>query len=153
VSEWLSADSCAELLDLRTRKGEPNRRAFLVRIATREDFPAPAFTGRMRRWNRAEVLAWIECHPINLPTECNHPRADQPTCLYRHFAADGTLLYVGISLTAVQRLREHREDSHWYSQVSRIELQWLESRLDAIRAERIAIATERPKYNKAGRHG
>jgi len=59
VSEWLSADSCAELLDLRTRKGEPNRRAFLERFACRQSFPVPAGEGALRRWERAAVLRWM----------------------------------------------------------------------------------------------
>jgi hypothetical protein len=141
------------LLDLRTRDGRPNRRAFLTKFAVRDDFPVPAFEGRSRRWKRAEVEEWKIAHEIDLPTVCNHPRSDQPTCLYRHFDGEGALLYVGISLTAVQRLREHREDSAWYRTVVRVELQWFENRLDAIRAEKTAIATENPKHNKVWRHG
>lgn len=50
---WLSADSCAELLDLR------NRRAFLERYACRPSFPAPAGYGKDRRWERKAILAWM----------------------------------------------------------------------------------------------
>jgi hypothetical protein len=31
--------------------------------------------------------------------------------LYRNFAADGTLLYVGINLSAFERLRAHRQNA------------------------------------------
>lgn len=58
-AQWLSADSCAELLDLRTRDGRPNRRAFLERYACRQSFPVPAGTGAMRRWERSAVLRWM----------------------------------------------------------------------------------------------
>ena len=51
---WLSADSCAELLDL------PNRRAFLERYACRPSFPVPAGTGKGRRWERVAVIRWMQ---------------------------------------------------------------------------------------------
>lgn len=53
-SLWLSADSCAELLDLK------NRRAFLERYACRPSFPAPAGHGKDLRWERAAVLRWMQ---------------------------------------------------------------------------------------------
>src|SRR5438067_656371 len=40
-----------------------------------------------------------------------------PTQLYRHFDADGTLLYVGISLSALQRLRGHRA-AEWIDRIT-----------------------------------
>lgn len=58
-AEWLSAESCAELLDLRTRDGKPNRRAFLERFAVRGSFPKPAAIGGIKRWERAAVLRWM----------------------------------------------------------------------------------------------
>ena len=39
-----------------------------------------------------------------------------PGCqLYRHFDCDGVLLYVGISLSTVARLCEHKHSSKWYA--------------------------------------
>jgi len=74
-----------------------------------------------------------------------------PTSLYRHFDGDGCLLYVGISLSAVARLAEHRRESHWYSQIARVEIENFEDREDALEAEAEAIRNEKTLYNIAGR--
>lgn len=59
-SEWLSADSCAAMLDLRTRDGKVSRRAFLERVAVRSSFPAAVnIPGIGKRWPRAAVVAWM----------------------------------------------------------------------------------------------
>lgn len=57
---WLSAESCAEKLDLRTRDGKVSRRAFLERYACRPSFPAPAGNGRDRRWEWIAVDRWMK---------------------------------------------------------------------------------------------
>lgn len=69
------------------------------------------------------------------------------TALYRHFAADGTLLYVGISLSWPERTRAHRSDSRWFDQVARLEIEHFPTRDEALAAEREAIQCERPKFN------
>lgn len=73
--------------------------------------------------------------------------ADRPTSLYRHFAVDGTLLYVGISLSWPARTRAHRQQSQWFQEVARVEIEQFPSREAAIDAERAAILSERPKFN------
>lgn len=74
----------------------------------------------------------------------------QKTALYRHFDASDRLLYVGISLSAVQRLAQHRTGAKWFDQIARVDVQWLPSREDALAAESEAIRTERPQHNIAG---
>lgn len=69
------------------------------------------------------------------------------THLYRHFNAGGELLYVGISLSAVHRLGQHKEHSHWFSTISRVEIQKFETREEALLAETHAIRDEKPKHN------
>jgi excinuclease UvrABC nuclease subunit len=71
------------------------------------------------------------------------------TALYRHFDAAGRLLYVGISLSAVQRLAQHRLTAHWFERIARIEIEWRDSREEALIAEIQAIARERPECNTA----
>jgi len=71
-----------------------------------------------------------------------------PCFLYRHFAADGTLLYVGISLNSVVRLSQHKDASPWFAEIARIEIENFESRPVALAAERAAVQAENPKYNK-----
>jgi predicted GIY-YIG superfamily endonuclease len=67
--------------------------------------------------------------------------------LYRHFAADGELLYVGVSLSALRRLQQHQQRSPWFDHIARVEIQAFQSRGEALTAERQAIATERPTHN------
>jgi len=75
---------------------------------------------------------------------------NEPTQLYRHFDAQGRLLYVGISLSAVARLTQHRNSSDWYSQISRVEIQKFDTRLEAEGAEWEAIQKENPIHNIIG---
>ncbi|MFG6084244.1 hypothetical protein ACEUZ9_000493 [Paracoccus litorisediminis] len=72
-----------------------------------------------------------------------------PTDLYRHFSKDGELLYVGISLPAVARLKQHKSRAPWYSKIDRITIERFPSRADALLAEGRAICTERPVHNIA----
>lgn len=71
------------------------------------------------------------------------------TCyLYRHFDSNNELLYVGISLSALVRLGQHKEHSHWYHSIVRVEIEQFPSRKEALLAETKAIENENPKHNK-----
>lgn len=72
---------------------------------------------------------------------------DIPTSLYRHFACDGSLLYVGISLSWLARTKAHSRSSRWFEQVAKVEIERFPSRAAALDAERDAIRSERPKFN------
>jgi len=76
--------------------------------------------------------------------------SNEPTQLYRHFDAQDRLLYVGISLSTVARLTQHRISSDWYSQISRVEIQKFDTRSEAEGAEWEAIQKEKPIYNIIG---
>jgi hypothetical protein len=80
------------------------------------------------------------------PAGVSRPEEKQ-TSLYRHFAADGSLLYVGISLSWPARTRSHSHSSTWFEQVVRVEIEQFLSREAALEAERSAIKSERPKFN------
>ena len=71
----------------------------------------------------------------------------RPTALYRHYDAEGTLLYVGISLNAAARLAQHREHATWYSQITSVTIEKFDSRDEALAAETVAIRKESPRYN------
>jgi hypothetical protein len=60
--------------------------------------------------------------------------------LYRHFDKDGRLLYVGVSLNAINRLAEHRA-SHWFSEIATIKVETFEDR----------AAASSPNKNKVAR--
>ena len=57
--------------------------------------------------------------------------ADRGCALYRHFTADGTLLYVGISLSALNRLGQHRQNAEWFDKIARVEIEHFPTRAAA----------------------
>jgi predicted GIY-YIG superfamily endonuclease len=67
--------------------------------------------------------------------------------LYRHWDAEGNLLYVGVSSRISQRIKEHSKHSKWWLDVASITLEHFETREDVIAAEINAIEKEKPKHN------
>lgn len=68
--------------------------------------------------------------------------------LYRHFDAEDKLLYVGISLSSLHRLGQHKDHSHWFNQISRVTIENFSDRKLAMDAEREAIRKEKPIHNR-----
>jgi len=68
--------------------------------------------------------------------------------LYRHFDKDGVLLYVGRSVNAATRLLGHKRQSGWYDDITTITIEKFDSLEEVIKAEKKAIATENPMYNR-----
>lgn len=71
----------------------------------------------------------------------------KPTTLYRLYAADEELLYVGIAGNPGRRFEQHRKDKQWWGDVANIQLEHHTTRDSASKAERNQIQTLRPKYN------
>lgn len=71
----------------------------------------------------------------------------KPCELYRHFDADGRLLYVGIAWCTTERLMGHKSGSHWFGQITRIEIERFPTRRGALDAETTAITNENPVFN------
>jgi GIY-YIG catalytic domain len=69
------------------------------------------------------------------------------TQLYRHFDKDGRLLYVGVSISALQRLAQHQTSSAWVPTIAKILVEAYPTREEALEAEVIAIRRERPMFN------
>lgn len=68
--------------------------------------------------------------------------------LYRMYDADGVLLYVGISKSAIRRMTEHADTQPWWSDVATQTIEHIEcDRRQALDIERDTIKRERPKYN------
>jgi hypothetical protein len=74
-------------------------------------------------------------------------RENGPTQLYRHYDDAGVLLYVGISLSTILRLSQHKTDSAWFGRISTIKIEHFATRRDAIAAEVRAVRDERPLHN------
>ena len=72
---------------------------------------------------------------------------DKPTALYRLYAEDGTLLYIGISHQPEARFGQHSDSKEWWPQVVRREVEWFADRPAAAAAEVVAIRTEDPEHN------
>lgn len=70
-----------------------------------------------------------------------------PTTLYRFFDAHGKLLYVGVSVNAPYRITQHRQTKDWFEDVASATFSHLPTRVDALEAEAVAIATEDPEMN------
>ena len=68
--------------------------------------------------------------------------------LYRFFDGSGTLLYVGISCSALRRFLEHKNEKSWWPEIARSTLEHFDTRQQALDAEKAAIQKEKPKYNK-----
>lgn len=73
------------------------------------------------------------------------------TDLYRHYDSRSELLYVGISLSAVARLSQHKLHAHWFTDIRRVEIERFDTPDRARAAERKAIKGEKPKHNIAHR--
>jgi len=69
------------------------------------------------------------------------------TQLYRHYNSTGELLYIGISLSVLNRLGQHKDNSHWFNSITNISIESYNTREEALIAERDSIINERPYYN------
>lgn len=69
------------------------------------------------------------------------------TALYRLYAADGALLYIGITQDLDERWRQHSSRKEWWPQVARRAVSWCVSRSEALRLEAEAIKAEHPLHN------
>lgn len=67
--------------------------------------------------------------------------------LYRFFAHDESLLYVGITMSLPARLSQHRDMKEWWHEVDRVAVEHYSSREKALAAEKDAILAECPRYN------
>jgi hypothetical protein len=76
------------------------------------------------------------------------PEIDDPYALYRYFDTRSRLLYVGISGDLANRDRSHISRSRWMQLVASSTVERLKTLEDVQAAERKAIETERPLFNR-----
>jgi predicted DNA-binding transcriptional regulator AlpA len=124
-------------------------------------FPRPMLTGRVHPvYSASEIQAWLKgamvpiWRVVAIPRAPRAPRAEDKTLpceLYRWFSADGSLLYVGISLSSVARAFQHRSEAVWYREACSMTIERCASVKEALSREAEAIRAERPRYNIRGR--
>lgn len=68
-------------------------------------------------------------------------------CVYRHYDADGNLLYVGCAKDVKARQSGHKATSKWFPLVDRIDVSEPMEMKEAFQAEREAIWDENPDFN------
>lgn len=72
---------------------------------------------------------------------------EERAAVYRFFAADDTLLYVGVTQRFGTRWSNHARQKPWWSQVARQAVVWYDTRAEALAVETEAIKTEGPVHN------
>ena len=117
-------------------------------------FPSPDASGKYRR---SDVIMWEVLKDADQvatqdqagdeyePTPIQH--GEDGHHLYRHFDKDGVLLYVGVSQSALHRLKKHRHVSPWFKSIAKVDLTVYKCKDDALIAERQAIKREKPLHN------
>lgn len=68
--------------------------------------------------------------------------------VYRLWAADDSLLYIGSTGNWPLRMTQHQRHQPWWGQITRTALDYFPTREAAYAAERIAIQLEHPRHNK-----
>jgi hypothetical protein len=69
------------------------------------------------------------------------------TAVYRLFASDAALLYIGVAKDFGVRWKRHAHAQPWWSEVQRQTVDWYPDRELALAVEKDAIRSERPLYN------
>ncbi|MFD6935271.1 GIY-YIG nuclease family protein [Streptomyces goshikiensis] len=82
-------------------------------------------------------------------TLSNPAPSDRPAAVYRLFASDGTLLYIGSAYHPEERAKAHQH-KEWGPLVARRTDEWHVTREDAYEAEGQAIQSEDPAHNMVG---
>lgn len=69
------------------------------------------------------------------------------TTLYRHWDKDDNLLYIGISLSKLQRLGQHSRNATWFDKITKVTMESFPTRKIALQKEKEAITSEYPIHN------
>ncbi|MFI2663253.1 hypothetical protein [Micromonospora carbonacea] len=82
------------------------------------------------------------------PTGASYNINNRRTALYRHYDAEGRLLYVGVTFNPGHRASGHRAYAEWIDQATTFTGTWFPTRAEALAAEKEAIRAEKPIYNR-----
>lgn len=75
-------------------------------------------------------------------------RENEPHHVYRYYAKDGSVLYVGCTYNINKRDGQHSE-KHWYADVDHMVYETFTTRRTALMGEQVAIYRYSPRHNKA----
>jgi len=75
------------------------------------------------------------------------------TALYRFYGCDKALLYVGITGQPIERWVKHRRNARWWPAAAYVSVEIHPTEWQALDAERHAIRTENPSFNKRSARG
>lgn len=78
----------------------------------------------------------------------DRPLVHGPTLVYRFYASDGALLYIGVTGRLDERITAHRRKAEWWPLVASLVTEWQPNMWTALDAERAAICAEAPAFNK-----
>lgn len=85
---------------------------------------------------------------VQLATDEESPSFGPTTALYRFYDRSKRLLYVGVTGQPRERWPKHRRAAKWWSQAAFVAVELLPNMHTALDAERDAIRTESPAFNK-----
>jgi len=88
-----------------------------------------------------------------LATDEESPRFASVTALYRFFDADKRLLYIGVTGQPRERWPAHRRKAKWWPLAAYVAVEIHPTEWQALNAERAAIQTENPQFNKRSQKG
>lgn len=88
-----------------------------------------------------------------LATHEESPRFVPVTALYRFYDAGKQLLYIGITGQPRERWAAHRRKARWWPLAAFVAVEIHPTEWQALNAERTAIRSEHPSFNKRSRKG
>jgi excinuclease UvrABC nuclease subunit len=88
-----------------------------------------------------------------LATDEESPRLAPVTALYRFYDASKQLLYIGITGQPRERWPVHRRKAKWWPLTAFVAVEIHPTEWQALAAERNAIKSENPSFNKRSRKG
>lgn len=71
----------------------------------------------------------------------------KPHSLYRMYDTYGILYYIGITMRQSHRMHEHQRAKWWWHLITDIKVEHFPDRETALKAEELAIRSEKPEYN------
>lgn len=112
--------------------------AFVAEVARRQNVFHVSESRRAGKKRRRKKVAEVQGPPL----------PDRRPCVYRHFDADGALLYVGACINHRSREQRHKSQSDWWPDSARVDAEYYGTMREALAAERVAIYFEKPIHNK-----